>query len=195
MNILSEILSSKVRAEIFRLLFGLEAKDLHLREIERRTGFAIGTVKQETSKLVKTGLVQKRQDGNRTYFQANKGHPLYLDIRNVVLKTIGLADPLKNALSDTSIHFAFVFGSIAGGVEKAESDIDLFVIGDIGLRTLSKLLKEPGALIGREINTHVMTEKEFITRKRQKEHFVLHMLESSKLMIKGTEDELEGLGE
>lgn len=194
MNILSEILSSKVRAEIFRLLFGLESQELYLREIERLTGFAIGTVNQETAKLVKTGLVQKRRDGNRTYFQANKGHPLYSDIRNMVLKSIGLADPLKKALSGKPIRFAFVFGSIAGGVEKAESDIDLFVIGDISLRALSKLLKEPGELIGREINTHIMTEKEFITRIKKKDHFVLHVLESSKMMLLGTENELEGLG-
>jgi len=195
MNILAEILSSKVRVEIFRLLFGVEAQELHLREIERRTGFAIGTVKQETSKLVKTGLVRKRLDGNRTYFRAEKGHPLYPDIRSLVLKSAGLADILRRVLSDATIHFAFVFGSIAGGVEEAESDVDLFVISDISLRAVIKLLKEPGAAIGREINAHVMTEKEFIARKKQKEHFVSHVLASPKLMVKGTEDELKGLGE
>jgi uncharacterized protein len=194
MNILAESLSSKVRVEIFRLLFGVEARELHLREIERRTGFAIGTVKQETAKLVKTGLVRKRLDGNRTYFSADKSHPLYSDIRSLVLKSAGLADILRSALSDASIDFAFVFGSIAGGVEEAESDVDLFVIGDIGLRALVKLLKEPGAMIGREINAHVMTEKEFIARRKHKDHFVTQVLASPKLMIKGNADELEGLG-
>jgi uncharacterized protein len=195
MNILAEIVSSKVRAEIFRLLFGVNLQEFHLREIERRTGFAIGTVKQETSKLVKTGLIKKRQDGNRTYFRADASHPLFPDIRNLVLKSVGLADTLKNALSDPAIHFAFVFGSLANGAEKAESDVDLFVIGDISLRGLSKVLKEPRAVIGREINAHAMGEKEFIDRKRQKEHFISRVLDSPKLMIVGTEDELKGLGE
>ena len=142
MNTLAMILSSKARAGIFKLLFGIEARDLHLRDIERRTGFAIGTVKQETSKLVRTGLVTKRLDGNRTYFRANTSHPLYPDIRNMVLKSIGLADALKDALSDTAIHYAFVFGSIASGTEKAESDVDLFVIGDISLRDSQQVAQE-----------------------------------------------------
>ncbi len=42
MSVLSEILSSKVRAEVFRHLFGLDEKALHVREIERRSGFVIG---------------------------------------------------------------------------------------------------------------------------------------------------------
>jgi len=46
MNVLAQILSSKVRSGIFRLLFGTETRELHLREIERKTGFAIGTVRQ-----------------------------------------------------------------------------------------------------------------------------------------------------
>lgn len=195
MNILAIILSSRARAEIFKLLFGIEARDLHLREIERQTGFAIGTVRQETTRLVGTGLVQRRLDGNRTYFRANISHPLYPDIRSMVLKSIGLADTLRNVLSDPAILFAFIFGSIASGAEKADSDVDVFVVGDISLRALSKLLKSPGLAIGREINTQVMTEKEFVARKRRKEHFVSHVLASSKLMIKGSEDELDRLGE
>jgi hypothetical protein len=37
-NLLSEILSSRVRAEFFRLLFGIKSNELHLREIERQAG-------------------------------------------------------------------------------------------------------------------------------------------------------------
>lgn len=194
MNLLPLILSSKVRAEIFRILFGIETKELHLREIERKTGFAIGSVRQETSKLVKIGLINKRQDGNRTYFTANRNHPIFNEIHNIVLKTSGLADVLKNALDHSSIHFAFIFGSIANGTENSESDIDLFIIGTLGLRTVSKLLKESAQTFGREINSITMNEKEFIERKRTNNHFVSQVLESKKIMIIGKKDELEKLG-
>ena len=56
MSILSEILSSKVRAEVFRLLFGLSEKALHVREIERRSGFAIGTIQTEMKKLYRLNI-------------------------------------------------------------------------------------------------------------------------------------------
>jgi len=57
MNLLTEILSSRVRAEIFRLLFGVKDRELHVREIERQTGLTIATVRQELKKLERTELV------------------------------------------------------------------------------------------------------------------------------------------
>ena len=134
MSILSEILSSKVRAEVFRLLFGLNDNALHVREIERRSGFTIGTIQTEMKKLYRLDLVSKRRDGNRLYYSANQQHPVFSEIQALVVKTVGLLDLLKGALDhQKEIRVAFVFGSLAGGSEKAESDIDLMVIGYLGL--------------------------------------------------------------
>ena len=123
MNVLAEILSSKIQAEIFRLLFGTSAEELHMREIERRSGYAIGTIQTEFKKLLRLDLVKKRKDGNRPYYRANREHLLYPDIRSLILKTIGLVDILKDALrEDSNINIAFVFGSIACHEETAGSD-------------------------------------------------------------------------
>jgi len=194
MNTLAVLLSSRVRAEIFRILFGINQSEYHLRDIQRRSGLAIGTVRQEAKKLEKLGLIIKQQDGNRTYYRANENHSLYITLHTLVLKTSGLTEILQKALSIESIKFAFVFGSIASGKENANSDIDLFILGDIGLRSVSKLLKEPGQTIGREINPHIMTIDEFVNRNREKEHFVSSIVKSPKLMIIGTDHDLEGLG-
>ena len=51
MSVLADILSSKVRAEIFRLLFGISDKELHVREIERQSGLTYGTVQQELNSV------------------------------------------------------------------------------------------------------------------------------------------------
>jgi hypothetical protein len=64
MNSLAGLICSQVRAEIFGVLFGVKAGALHLREIQRQTGFAIGTVRQDIGKLVNLGLVKSRRDGN-----------------------------------------------------------------------------------------------------------------------------------
>lgn len=100
MNLLSEILSSKIRAEIFRLLFGPADLELHMREIERRTPFAIGTIQTELKKLQRLDLIMSRRDGNRLYYRANPTHPLYPEIRNMILKTTGLVDLFKKAIKN-----------------------------------------------------------------------------------------------
>jgi predicted nucleotidyltransferase len=194
MNILSEIFSSKIRSEIFRLLFGISNEPLHMREIERRSGLSIGTIQQELKKLVRLELVKTRRDGNRLYHEANKEHPLYPDIRNLVLKTAGLSEVIRRTLTpDPSIKIAFIFGSIARQEEKGKSDVDLMVLGEIGLRQLTGLLSGVSEQIGREINPYAMNIKEFLKRKSAKDHFLTQVLESPKIFIVGTENELAAM--
>jgi predicted nucleotidyltransferase len=193
MSSLAKILSSKIRAEIFRLLFGTNDKALHMRDIERRSGFAIGTIQGELKKLSNLDLVLKEVDGNRTYYRANKNHPLYNDIHNLVLKTIGLVDVLRNALETQKIKLAFVFGSFAKGEESADSDIDLMVIGNLGLRDITRLLSDTQGKILREINPHVYSLDEFIKKYKKNDHFVSQVVEGPQIFIIGSEDELKAM--
>jgi len=194
MGTLSDILSSRVRAEIFRLLFGLDEKEVHLREMERQASLSLGTIRQDLQKLVKLDLVMTRRDGNRLYYRANTGHPLYPDIRKLVLKTAGLAEILKSVLNREGVKVAFVFGSLASSKEKAASDVDLMVIGAIGLRALSSWLSGVSDQIGREINPHTLTVEEFRRRKEKGDHFLSNVLESPKLFIVGNENDLATMG-
>ncbi|AEB09404.1 nucleotidyltransferase domain-containing protein [Desulfobacca acetoxidans] len=194
MGTLSDILSSRVRAEIFRLLFGLDEKELHLREIERQSGLSLGTIRQDLQKLVKLDLVSTHRDGNRLYYRANTDHPLYPEIRKLVLKTAGLVEIFRSVLGREGVELAFIFGSLASNKERAASDVDLMVIGAVGLRTLSGWLAEVSDQIGREINPHTLTAEEFRRRKKKSNHFLSNVLESPKLFIIGNENDLAAMG-
>ena len=194
MNTLSELLSSRVKAEIFRLLFGLRDQELHVREMERQSGLTDATVRQELKRLTRLGLVERRRDGNRVCYRAHRQHPLYLELHNLVLKTTGLVEVLREALTHDDIAVAFVFGSVARSEEKAQSDVDLMVIGSIRLRQLTKLLSGVAGQIGREINPHIMTQKEFCQRQNARDHFLTTVLSDSRLFVKGSDDELETMG-
>ena len=194
MKLLAEILSSRVRAEIFRLLFGVSERELHVREIERQTGLNIATVRQELRKLESMDIVRARRDGNRLYYGANKEHPLYTEVHSLVIKTSGLVDVLKKVLDRAEVRAAFVFGSIADDQAGAHSDVDLLVIGEVGLRQLSKWLTGISNEIGREINPYVLNEQEFRKRKQAGEHFLNQVLAAPKLFIIGNEDDLEAMG-
>ena len=194
MNTLAHILSSRVRAGVFQLLFGLVKTEIHVRELARRSGFSEASLRQEMRKLKRLGLVDDRRSGNRIYFRANRDHPLYPDIHQLVIKTVGLVDILSAAIDKADIAVAFVFGSIAQSKEVAHSDVDLMVIGRIGLRKLTSLLSGVSEKIGREINPHVMTEDEYRDRVKSEDHFVKNVLAGPKLFIIGTEDDFEAMG-
>jgi predicted nucleotidyltransferase len=162
--------------------------------MERRSGLNESTVRQELRKLVRLDLVQSRRDSNRVYYRAKTENPLYPEIHNLVLKTSGLADVLKSALADKRIRVAFVFGSIASGEEKTGSDVDLMVIGRLGLRDLSGLLSGVEEKIGREVNPHVMSENEFRSRLKAKEHFMSSVVKGPKIFLIGSENDLKPVG-
>lgn len=195
MNTLALLLSSRVKAELFRLLFGSEANELHVRELERRSGLVVSTVRQELKNLVRLGLVHVRRNGNRTYYRGNTEHPLFPEIHNLVMKTCGLADVLRDALGDGGIREAFVFGSLASGTEISGSDIDLMVIGTASLREVVKRLSRVSPRLGRELNPNVLTPTEFARRKKARDHFLSTVLKGPKLFVIGNEHDLERLGE
>lgn len=190
MNLLS-ILFPRVRAEVLRLLFADGGRELHLRDLTRKSGLALGTVQGELEMLSRTDLVTSRRDGNRRYYRANASHPLFVDLQQLVLKTAGLRDVLMEALAGVKgIEVAFVFGSLASGDGKAASDVDLFVIGDASLRTLAPVLRIASEKIAREINPVTMTSAEF-RKGRKNNPFLADVLGKPKLFVKGGADELE----
>lgn len=188
------VLFPQVRAEVLRLLFADAGRELHLRDLTRQSGLGLGTVQGELEKLSSSDLVTSRRDGNRRYYRANSSHPLFPDLQQLVLKTSGLRDVLANALHGIKgIEVAFVFGSLASNTGKAASDVDLLIIGDVGLRAVASALRGVGEVLAREINPITMTPEEF-RKRRTSDSFVQDVLGKEKLFVKGTADELERLG-
>jgi len=188
------VLFPQVRAEVLRLLFADASRELHLRDLTRQSGLGLGTVQGELEKLSSSDLVTSRRDGNRRYYRANSSHPLFPDLQQLVLKTSGLRDVLANALhAIKGVEVAFVFGSLASSVGKAASDVDLFVIGDVGLRGVATALRGVGEVLAREINSITMTAEEF-RKRRTNDSFVIDVLGKEKLFVKGDANELERLG-
>jgi predicted nucleotidyltransferase len=191
MNLLAQVLSSQVRAEIFRLLFRGDKISIHLRDLQRQSGLSIGTIQKEIAHLKKLDLVTSERDGNRLYYTANADHPLYKEICGLVEKTSGIAERLKESLSSVKgIECAFIFGSYAKGEEKAHSDIDLIIIGNIGLRTLSSVFKNLTEQTQREINPHIYSMKSWKEKLKKKDHFIKSVLNEKKVFLIGDEDVL-----
>lgn len=169
---LAELFTSNTRAEIMRILFDGRGREHYLREIEKMTDTQISSLQKEVKHLIAIDLIKSRKDGNRIYYKANSESPIYLDLVSIVEKTVGVVSILKERLNDSKIECAFLFGSMAKNKENALSDIDLIVIGDLGMRALSKLLSGLQEKLGREINPHIYTKDELKKRIKSTDHFI-----------------------
>jgi len=122
--------------------------------------------------------------------------PIFPDLKALTLKTCGVAAPLREALADLAnqIVLAFVHGSIASGTEKADSDADLIVVGDVSFSDVVEALQSAQQRIGREINPAVYPADEFKKKLRDGQHFLTTVLAGAKVFLIGDEDELGRLG-
>lgn len=100
MTMLAQLFLSEIRAELFRIFFGPAGGRLYRAEIIKRLEFAGRSVEEELEKLVRLELLHTTKDGNRRYYEVNRAHPLYPELRGIVLKTSGLRDVLEDALRD-----------------------------------------------------------------------------------------------
>jgi DNA-binding transcriptional ArsR family regulator len=185
----------EVRKEVLALLLTSPQQSWHLRDIARRTDFAPGTVQRELTGLVQAEIILRRKDGNRVYYQANKSCPIFPELAGLLRKTAGLADVLKHALKPLSkkIRAAFVYGSFAANSPKADSDVDLMVIGSCGFGEVVAALGKTQEKLSREINPSVYPVDEFKKKTAAGHHFLKTVLAGPKVFLIGDEDELEKL--
>lgn len=195
MDLLSQLFLSEIRAALFRLFFGPSTGRLYRAEIIARFEFAGRSVEEELEKLVRLELLHTTKDGNRRYYEVNRAHPLYPELRGIVLKNGGLRDVLAGALKGAKVEHAFVFGSIAAGTETAESDVDLMVIGAATHRQAASGLRRASETLAREINPHFFAAEEFFARLRKRDHFWGDVMAKPKLFIVGDDHEFADLAQ
>ena len=185
-----EITKSKTKIAILGLFFNEPAGEFYLRQLESITGYSVGNIRREMMKLEKSGLFLSRIMGKMKLYRLNVAHPLYNEIKNIVRKTIGIEGRLKEIIKKyQDIRFAFIYGSFAGGKEKALSDIDLIVIGGMDFKGIKTDIYEYQSKIGREINSIIYSPEEFLSKFNSGNHFIRTIIKEPKIFLKGAEDE------
>ncbi|MBI2070954.1 MAG: nucleotidyltransferase domain-containing protein [Elusimicrobia bacterium] len=192
MDMLQELFSSKNRSQIIALLVTHPKERFYLREVARLIKGDPKAVKLELDRLERLGLVKSVHSGNRRYLEVNAEFSLYPELKGLVLKTSGLGAVLRESLKELpGIQFAFIYGSVAKGGEMPESDLDLFVVGQIPGPLLHKILSKAKVSLNREINTARMTLEELRQKVGRKDSFVADVIKGKKVFIIGTEGEFK----
>ncbi len=187
----------EVRKKVLALLLAKPDQQWYLRDIERRTNLAIGTVRRELIGLANAGIIIKSKDGNRTYYQANTDCPFFHELSGLLRKTAGLVDVLSEALESLArkIKVAFIYGSMATGSAKSQSDVDLMAIGECSFGEVVEALMPGQEKLCREVNPSVYPIDEFQKKLEAEYHFLKTVLREPKVFLIGNEDELARLAE
>jgi predicted nucleotidyltransferase len=153
------------------------------------------SLQRELTALVQSGILEQRRDGRRTYFKAETRSPIFRDLRSIFEKTVGLVPTLRIMLRTfgDKIACAFVYGSVARGEERATSDVDLMVIGDLELADLFPSLGKAEKRLGREINVTNYSVDEFRKKASEGNHFLTTVLSGNLQFVKGEQRDLDAI--
>ena len=146
---------------------------MHLRGIARTVGASAGTAARELGRLEDAGLVLRTREGNQVYFEARPDQPMFGQIRDIVRQVAGAPIILRRHLTGLAgVERAVIFGSYAHGSIKADSDVDILIIGIPDRNQLTDRLEMASLDISRPVNEVVMTQKEFDARRASGDRLV-----------------------
>lgn len=186
---LKELLVSEVRVNLIKFLVKNFENEFHVRALVRELGVEINAVRRELEKLTGLNILIKNPWGNKIFYKINSFNPYFYDLVNFVHREEGLANKLiKNLESLGDVKFVSLSKEFCMGRKSSGIDLDLLVVGNPHQTALDTLIsnyeKED-----REVNYSVLSEEDFISRKRKADSFVLRFIIQPKLMIHG--DEIE----
>lgn len=189
---LMDMLFGAYRRQALGLLLLRPEDSLHVREIARLTGVPAGSLHRELRALTKAGLLLREPAGNQVRYRANRTSPIYPELAEIFRKTSGMAELIRGALAPLAdrIDAAFVFGSMASGRATSASDVDLCVLGEVGLADVVAAVLPLRERLGREVNPVVMAASEFKGLRKKNDRFVTRVMREPKLFVMGTGDEL-----
>lgn len=190
---LADALFTRTQQRVLAVLFGNPGRSFFANEVISLARSGTGAVQRELGRLEAAGLVTARRVGRQKHYQANPNSPVFEELRALLLKTVALADVLREALAPVSksIQAAFVYGSIAKGNDTAASDIDLMVVSDsLTYGDLFSTLEEVSAQLGRKVAPTIYTSKELARRVSQNNAFVTRVLAQPKVWLIGDQSVL-----
>lgn len=190
---LAGALFSPAQLKVLGLLFGQPERIFQSAELIRLADSGTGAVHRQLRRLEDAGWITGTRVGNQKHYQANHACPAFNELRGLIVKTVGLVEPIRKALEPLSerISAAFVYGSMAKGTAHANSDIDLLIVSPtLGLADLYDHLPKAESALGRTVNPNIMTAAEWKKRLNTPDSFAARIASQPKLFVIGDEDAL-----
>lgn len=177
-------LKSKITQEILNIfLLNLESR-FYVNELARTIKKDPSNVYKKLLELKKVGIISDEFSGKERFFFINRKFPLLKEYKNIILKTVGFEQNLKEKLKKIAgIKGVYIFGSYAKDKLSQESDIDVLVVGDAKMIEIQNIFTEMQRMAGREINSVEMSETEFKNKIKSKDPFLKDIFENKFIQI------------
>jgi len=184
------LFGSKTRVELIALFVTHPGESFYVRQISTLVNLSLTPVVRELKKLERLGIVKSEVMANAKYYTVDTKCPLFPELQSMIMKTVGVGDSLRKRLGTLkNISFVFIYGSFAAGDAGPKSDVDLMIVGEVPLRVLARAIRNVEDRLHREVQYSIFDRDEFLRKVRAGDDFAIQLVESSRIMLIGEEDE------
>jgi hypothetical protein len=157
---ISSLITSQTRIKLLMKFFLNSNTQGHLRGLETEFGESSNSIRIELNRFEEAGLLTSLRDGNKKIYQANKKHPLFSDIHNIIMKETGLDQVIEKVIHRIGNLIAvYLTGDIARG--KDSKVIELILVGEeIDKEYLARKVTQAEGLAGRKVSYVILNREE-----------------------------------
>jgi len=180
---LEHLFGSRSRVKLLKLFFLNPDQSYFLREMVRKSGEHLNSVRREVKHLLEIGFLTEVREKQKKFYRVNTEHALYPEMKALVFKAQVLEQ--KNTLRDLQkvgrIKYLCLTGFFTGldGVTMT----DVLIVGSVNRLKLRRLLKRFQVDFDRQLNYTVMTPAEFRYRNDLTDRFLYSILENPKIVL------------
>ncbi|MGH2878416.1 MAG: nucleotidyltransferase domain-containing protein [Solirubrobacteraceae bacterium] len=145
----------------------------------------LASVHREIVRTQDAGLLARDDSVRPHRLSAATNSPLYVPLRDLLQRTVGVEHDLREALTVPGVVAAAIHGSWAGGPRRADSDIDVVVVGDANLRDLRKRTRRVSEQAGRRLDLTLFGLDELKSLEQEQHGFVRHLLQGPLVPLVG----------
>lgn len=171
---------SGARVKLLRQFLLNPGEEFFIRELTRILDEQINSLRRELENLEKIGLLKSSERNRKKYYRINP-HFVYLhELVSIYRKTDKETTNVLTKISKMGEVDMLILG---GAFIGKESDVDVFVVGDVNKSELEKFLEESYA--GQNLKYSVMSREDFLYRVTLKDKFVNNLfLERENIILK-----------
>jgi hypothetical protein len=188
---LQHIIPSKTRRKILELFFQKPNENFYLRRVVREIAEEVNAVKRELDILVEEKLLLREKRLNKVFYTLNKNYLFYDEFLRIFTKNSPILKMVYDNLPKLGkIKYIAISTRFAKKIPIKDEEIYFLFVGIVVIPELEVLMKKAESLYGSPINYTVMTEEEFIFRKKNNDPFIWRFLKQPKIMLVGDEENL-----
>ncbi|HQA64171.1 MAG TPA: hypothetical protein PK085_03665 [bacterium] len=191
---LERLFGSKTRVLLLRLFLNNPDDYFFVRELSRRLGAHLNSVRRELENLETIGIitshtkkdlekeVEKKLKDNKKYYKLNNNFVFVEELRALLIKAQLILEQslIKKVEALGSISFFLLSGVFVG---RTDAPADLLIVGRVKRNRLLKLIKIFERELGQEIRYSVLTAKDFQYRRDVTDRFLYDLLDGKNLII------------